>query len=153
NTTSPALVRWDHGFGPFIMDRSRVTVDNVDLVITGWAMDGGSITAMIPSTVTNGGQLLVTRGDNLRTTTVGITLHPQNTPVVMVSPPPPNCDGVNCAAIQPAIDASPNGTVILIAPGVYQENVNLWKPVTLQGLGAAVTTIDLTLASGNLALK
>ena len=38
-------------------------------------------------------------------------------------------------------------------PGVYQENLNLWKPVTLQGLGAAVTKIDLTTALGNLALK
>src|SRR5262249_53576602 len=73
-------------------------------------------------------------------------------PVVQVSPPPSGCVGTACAVIQPAIDAAPNGAIIVLAPGTYQENVNLWKPVSLQGKGAAVTQLDGTAALGNFAL-
>jgi hypothetical protein len=152
NPKSPLKVIWDHGFGDG-RTGSRVTVGGVDLKINAWASDGGSISATIPDGA-DAGQLLVTRGDTGRTTTVGVTLHAQSsTTVLMVSPPANNCTGIACAAIQPAIDSAPNGTVILLAPGTYQENVNLWKPVTLQGFGAAVTRIDLVTANGNLALK
>jgi hypothetical protein len=149
--TSPPLVNWDHGFGPQTGD-SKVTVNGVALGISSWASDGGSIKATIPAGATDG-TLVVTRGDNGKSTTVGVTLHPKGTPVITVSPPSPSCMGIACGTIQPAIDAAPNGTVILIQPGTYQENVNLWKPVTLQGFGAAVTKIDVTTATANLQLK
>ena len=63
------------------------------------------------------------------------------------------CVGLACGVIQPAIDAAPNGAIIVLHRARYQENVNLWKPVTLQGFGAAVTLLDGTAALGNLALK
>ena len=151
NPTSPLLVTWDHGFGDG-RPGSRVTVNGKPLVINSWAVDGHSISATIPSGA-NDGELVVTRGDNGKSTTVGVTLHPRGTPMVTVAPPSPTCTGIACGTIQPAIDAAPPGTLILMLPGTYQENVNLWKPVTLQGFGAAVTKIDLTTANANLALK
>jgi large repetitive protein len=75
------------------------------------------------------------------------------TKVKFVSPPSANCVGTACAAIQPAIDAANNGDLILVAPGRYQENLILYKPVKIQGWGAASTVIDNTLALANLPLK
>ncbi len=44
--------------------------------------------------------------------------------------------------IQDAIDAANRGDLILVAPGVYNEMVVMWKPVYLQGAGAFSTTIN-----------
>jgi hypothetical protein len=151
NPASQLLVTWDHGFGDGRAG-SSVTVNGTPLIINAWAADGGSISATIPAGATDG-QLIVTRGDNGKSTTVGVSLHPSGTPVVTVNPPAANCTGIACGTIQPAIDAAPPGTLILLMPGRYQENVNLWKPLMLQGLGAAVTRIDVTTATGNLQLK
>ena len=57
-----------------------------------WAVDGKTISATVPSGIKTG-QLLVTRGDNGKTTTVGVTLH-VNDPrigVHRVYPPPSAC--------------------------------------------------------------
>ena len=145
---SQALISWDHGWGT---TGGQVTVGGTPLAITHW--DALTITATIPEGGASG-QLVVTRGDNGLSTTVGITLYPAaSTNFVDVFPPPGDCVGVACARIQPAIDAAPNGTVLLLHPGSYQEHVILWKPVTLQGLGAGVTVFDGTAALGNIALS
>lgn len=147
---SPATLTWDHGFG----SSGTVTVGGLTLPsgnVT-WAADGGSIQAVIPPGVD--GQLVITRGDSGLSTTVGVTLYSNpGVPVVYVNPPPSSCQGLSCAAIQPAIDAAPPGAIIVLNPGRYQDYVNLWKPVTLQGKGAAVTILDGTAALGNFALK
>ena len=44
--------------------------------------------------------------------------------------------------IQDAIDAANSGDTILVAAGVYKENIQLADGVILQGSGAEVTTID-----------
>ncbi len=44
--------------------------------------------------------------------------------------------------IQDAIDIANRGDLILVAPGVYNEMVVMWKPVYLQGAGAFSTTIN-----------
>ena len=44
--------------------------------------------------------------------------------------------------IQAAIDAANSGDTILVASGIYKENIQLADGVLLQGAGAAVTTID-----------
>ena len=147
--TSPATLVWDHGFG----GGGTVTVGGTPLAITAWAADGGSIVARVPNGVF--GQLIVTRADNKLATTVGVTLHAASAsePEVDVAPPPADCQGLACRVIQPAIDSAPNGAIIVLAPGSYQENVILWKPITLQGKGASVTVFDNTAATGNLQLK
>jgi hypothetical protein len=44
--------------------------------------------------------------------------------------------------LQTAIDNATPGDLILIAPGTYRENLLMWKPVRLQGVGAASVTIN-----------
>ncbi|WP_456826536.1 hypothetical protein [Cellulomonas sp. P5_E12] len=62
----------------------------------------------------------------------GITYNP---PVVNVAAPPPGA-GTNPHAIQDAIDNAAAGSLLVLRPGVYNENVVQWKPLKIQGLGA-----------------
>ena len=149
SATNPRYVNRRHGFGT---TPGTVTVGGVPLTNVNWAVDGRTIRATVPASVKTG-QLVVTRADNGVSTPIGVTLHVGDTNVIHVSPPPANCVGTACARIQPAIDMAPNGALILIAPGRYQENIILYKPVQLQGAGSASTIIDNTAAIANLQLK
>ncbi|MFC4996356.1 hypothetical protein ACFPIJ_00765 [Dactylosporangium cerinum] len=76
----------------------------------------------------------------------GITLHvlgsngtgsntvTYNPPVVNV--PAPTITGTNAHALQIAINTAPAGSLLVLSPGVYNENVVVWKPLKIQGLGA-----------------
>jgi hypothetical protein len=46
------------------------------------------------------------------------------------------------ATIQSAIDAANPGDLIIVPPGIYNEMLVMWKPVRLQGVGAASSVID-----------
>jgi large repetitive protein len=59
------------------------------------------------------------------------------TPTVVNVPPPPPAPGNGGAhALQNAIDAAAPGSLLVLSPGVYNENVLMWKPLKLQGRGA-----------------
>jgi hypothetical protein len=150
SATNPTTITRDHGFGNV---KGTVAVGGVALTNIQWAVDGLTVSGILPVGVPTG-ELLLTR-NNGPSTPIGVTLHvvDASVSVVAVSPPPTNCAGTACARIQPAIDAAPNGALIILAPGRYQENVILYKPVKLQGWGAPSTIIDNTLAIGNLPLK
>jgi hypothetical protein len=45
-------------------------------------------------------------------------------------------------ALQAAIDAADPGDLILVGPGTYKEQVIMWKPVRLQGVGSGAVTIN-----------
>lgn len=55
--------------------------------------------------------------------------------VVNVAPPPPAAGNGGEHALQNAIDAAPAGSLLVLSPGVYNENVLLWKPLKIQGRG------------------
>jgi hypothetical protein len=46
------------------------------------------------------------------------------------------------ATIQSAIDAAMPGDMIIVPPGTYNEMLVMWKPVRLQGVGAASSVVD-----------
>jgi hypothetical protein len=123
----------DFGFGSV---KGTVTIGGVavpDGDVT-WAADGGSISFTTPAGASTG-QLIITRGDNGKTTITGITLH--------VGTGGGNVWYVNPGdSIQATIGAAASGDLIIIKPGTYDENVILWKNVYLQGTGAPSTVIN-----------
>ena len=50
--------------------------------------------------------------------------------------------GQQFTTIQSAIDAAKPGDLIMVNPGVYNELLIMWKPVRLQGVGAASSVIN-----------
>ena len=58
-----------------------------------------------------------------------------NPTVVNVPPPPPAAVNGGPHALQNAIDSAAAGSLLVLSPGVYNENILLWKPLKLQGRG------------------
>ncbi len=137
---NPTIMR-DYGFGSFSPGQSQVTINNTPLQVSSWFPD--QIFATLPAGVTTG-QLAVMRGDNGKSTILGVTVTVGNRndkfKVLRVNGPSP--PGVFPGAIQEAIEAADDGDLILVAPGDYREMVIMWKPVKLQGYGAGSTIIS-----------
>jgi hypothetical protein len=125
----------DFGFGN---TRGSVTLDGITALEVqpgGWT--NTSITVKVPAGTPAGAyQVDVNRGDNFKTSISGITLH-VGVPALQVRRVPSQY-----TTVQAAIDAANPGDLILIAPGNYAENLIMWKPVKLQGYGAAATAIN-----------
>ncbi len=130
-------IRRDYTFGPMVAGLSKVTVGGVPLIGLEWANDGRTIKGEVPPGMQTG-EVVVTRGDNGKSSVLGVTLHvglPAGAMLHRVSPGTPN-------AIQDAIDMANPEDLILVAPGYYIENLIISKKVRLQGWGAGVTVID-----------
>ena len=126
----PTITR-DYTFGSV---PGTVTVGGLPLTNLVWSVDGMTIAGTAPAGVATG-QVMVTRGDNGRASSIGVTLHVGGGPVIRVAQGDPG-------GIQGAINAAPAGSIILVGPGLYRENLILWKPLVLQGYGAFSTVID-----------
>jgi large repetitive protein len=128
-----------YGFGS---TPGTVTVNGVALTNVSWA--DGSITGTVASGTTTG-ELAITSATGLAsvdTVTVNVG---GPTPVVVVPAVAPS--GTTNAAgfphpIQDAIDAAHPGDLIIVDAGTYPELVIMWKPIRLQGVGAASVTIN-----------
>jgi large repetitive protein len=129
---SQALITRDYGFGTV---QGTVVVGTTPLTVTSWT--DASITATVPAGATTG-QLMVTRGDSLKTTETGITLHVSADACATVRWVLPASTGT---PIQNAIDAANAGDLIIVKPGTYRENAILYKPIKLQGSGEGSTII------------
>ncbi len=79
------------------------------------------------------GQLTVTRGDNNRQSVDAVT-------VTIGGKAPTHV--LSTGSIQSAIDAAQPGDLLIVDPAVHQELVLMWKPVRLQGVGAASSIIN-----------
>jgi hypothetical protein len=108
------------------------------------------------------GQLVITRGDNGKrsidaiTVTVGGSAPWVVTPTGVTAPAGKSvkdygaafgrmslvAGAVNQSPIQVALDSAAPGDLILVQPGTYRENLIMWKPVRLQGIGAASVTVN-----------
>ncbi len=132
---SSGMISRDYGFGTIV---GTVTLEGVPLKILLW--NSSSIYFTLPATFQTGaeGRLMVTRGDNGLTTPMGITLtYGGNGVVHQVVPRVPTLEDPLPDPIQEAIDIAAPGDLILVAPGIYEENPIVYKPVRIQGAGEA----------------
>jgi parallel beta-helix repeat protein len=113
-------------------NRGNVYLNGAPLTITKWNKD--TITAVLPPNATTG-RLMVQRG-NGNWTEIGVTFNVVDCATTTVI-------NVNAGqSIQNAIDTASAGALIVVAPGTYNENVVMHKPVRLQGAGAWSTFIN-----------
>ncbi|MHB8721757.1 MAG: choice-of-anchor D domain-containing protein [Steroidobacteraceae bacterium] len=149
-----------YGFGA-TQGTGSVTIGGVNAPVTKWS--DASITVTVPTLSGNPnftttcpvqqqavyapgatpaycGELVVKAGNGLQsidavTVTVG-----GKTPTVLTSTAP--LTQYSTGAIQAAIDAAAPGDMIIVPPGTYNEMILMWKPVRLQGVGAASSIIN-----------
>ncbi|HML75775.1 MAG TPA: hypothetical protein PKB02_14895 [Anaerohalosphaeraceae bacterium] len=132
---NPQLIGRDFGFGD---SAGTVTVGGVSVPIDSWSNTEVKVVINPASVAT--GTVHVTRQDTGKKTELGVTLHINECQrqVIHVSGGAlyPN------TPIQDAVDAAADDALIIIEPGIYWENVIVYKPVTLQGSGAESTVIN-----------
>ncbi len=130
--------------------KGTVTIGGVNAPVTSWS--DTSITVSVPSltsaqsnctiqqrnvtAATRCGELVVT-ADNGKQSIDAVT-------VTVGGKPPSYVHGENATsnAVQLAVDKSTPGDLIMIDAGTYNEMLLMWKPIRLQGVGAAAVTIN-----------
>jgi len=144
-TTAPynqKKIKRHYGFGSA---RGTVTIGGRTAPITGWS--DTLITVTVPNNVPNCaiqqqaqysglqakcGQLVITSANGKQSVdTVTVTVGGK-APTVLASG----------QTIQSAIDTAMPGDLIIVPAGAYNELVLMWKPVRLQGVGAATSIIN-----------
>ncbi|QCB45696.1 hypothetical protein [Hydrogenophaga sp. PAMC20947] len=131
---SPKNIVRDYGFGT---SQGTIKLGNTTLTATTWSND--LIVVTVPNNAGTG-QLIITRGDNGKSSVVGLTVHVGGLKPIVVQPG---------ESIQAVIDAptTPAGALISIPPGTYNEYVVADKRVRLQGWGANSVAINASKAS------
>ena len=136
---------------------SSVTIGGVNAPITSGGWSDGQITVNIPSgvtacgiqqqrvfggstTTTSCGELVITAGNGKQSIDAVTVTIGGSAPKYVSGHDPLTASGFG--SIQQAIDAANPGDLIIVPPGTYSEMVLMWKPVRLQGVGAASSVID-----------
>jgi len=101
------------------------------------------------------GQLVITRGDNGKQSIDAITVTVGGSSPWFVTEQSVTAPGgksvkdytanfgrFGFSPIQTALDSAEPGDLIIVSPGTYRENLIMWKPVRLQGVGASSVTIN-----------
>ena len=146
-----------YGFGAA---QGTVTIGGVNAPVTGWS--DTQITVTVPATGTGTGkipacavqqqaqyggstaycgQLMISAGNGKQsidsvTVTVG-----GKAPTRIATPPKPMTQ-TGPGSLQAAIDNASPGDLIIVPQGTYNEMLLMWKPVRLQGVGAASSIIN-----------
>ncbi|MBI5501407.1 MAG: hypothetical protein HY907_14270 [Deltaproteobacteria bacterium] len=126
---SAPLIDRDFGFGA----DGTVTIGGEEMTVTSWSPAQIEIDVPVGTTT---GQLLVTRSDNGLVSPTGITVQIGTSGVSSV------IRVASGGSIQDAIDAAPANALILVEPGVYRENLIVYKPLKLQGYGPFSTILE-----------
>src|SRR5467141_1857776 len=91
------------------------------------------------------GELVITKNNGKRSIDA-ITVTVAGKPPTVVTPTTTVVPGpfgrIGPSPIQTAIDNASPGDLIIVTPGTYKENLLMWKPVRLQGVGADSVTIN-----------
>jgi hypothetical protein len=156
---------------PTCNTQSSVTIGGVSATITGWSdtqitvtVPGPTSSCTTPSATCNPtpvpacavqqqaqyggstaqcGQLVITAGNGKRSVdTVTVTIGGKAPTLVSALAPPGIIPATGVGAIQSAIDKATPGDLLIVGPGTYTEMVIMWKPVRLQGVGAASVVIN-----------
>jgi hypothetical protein len=121
-----------------------VSWSDAQIVITVPSVPAAQSTCTMPQRGVSGaaatnyrcGELVITAGNGKKSIdTVTVTVGGK---------PPTYVNGENAtnSAIQTALDNATPGDLIMVGPGIYNELLLMWKPVRLQGAGAASVTVN-----------
>lgn len=133
NATVPTL---SSAFNCKIQQRGAPTTQCAQLVVT--AANGKQSIDAITVTVGGNAPWIVTPND-FATNTGGTVTAPSGKSVKDYTS---NFGRMFFGPIQTAIDSADPGDLIVVQPGTYRENLIMWKPVRLQGVGAASVAIN-----------
>jgi hypothetical protein len=149
-TNTPQTITRNYGFGPNSGNRAAF-LENVNgvrtqIAFTSW--NNAIITAVVPAGLAPGEYQVIVRHNNGKESPIGATLTVGT--LVAGQQRVVRADGslgdvrrvAAGGSIQAAIDAANPGDLILVAPGIYNEMIVMWKPVKLQGWGAGTTVIN-----------
>ncbi|MAF84060.1 MAG: hypothetical protein QGH93_05605 [Gammaproteobacteria bacterium] len=132
----PKTIPRDYGFG---VDEGTVTVGAFEIDPADVTWTNGAIEldlSPLPAGLATG-QLMVTNSAGVQTK-IGLTLvvGDEIAPILVVGA------GEAFTSIQSAVDAASDGTLILVKPGIYRENIIVTKKLRIQGAGAGSTIVD-----------
>jgi hypothetical protein len=125
--SAPKTILRHYGFGA---SKGTVTLGGVALTINSWG--DNAITATVPINAKTGELVVTTANGKSSVDAVTVTIEATQPKHVPIDYP----------TIQAAIDAAAPGDLIMVDPGTYNELVIMWKPVRLQGVGAASVIIN-----------
>ncbi len=132
---------------------SQVTIGGVPATISGWS--DTQITVTVPTTLpacamqqqalyggslARCGELVITAGNGKQSVDAVTVTVGGKAPTILGAAKP--LLQSQTGSIQNAIDAAAPGDLIIVPPGDYEEMVLMWKPVRLQGVGAASVVLN-----------